>query len=257
MCCAPGPAVELQVLVDLRLLAGHRRLVERELDLAGAVGDHLAHQRRVVGGDVVADELGHVGEAHDPLVELHPLVHPAELDVADDVVDGLEEPLRLQARVDRRLPVDDRPAGDEAGQERARRSGTGRPACGGCRRTWRWPRTGPCRARRSSSCGSVRGRGALRDRVRVRGVHVRHLQRDVDDAVAVPGDVLGAAVRPACTAPVKHEPRRAAGQHVLGVVAEAAAPGRGRRRRSCRTRWSSSGRPAWRCRPRRSGGRCP
>ena len=58
-----------------------------------AVGDHLAHQRRVVGGDIVADELGHVREAHDPVVERDPLVHPAELDVADHVVDRLEDPL--------------------------------------------------------------------------------------------------------------------------------------------------------------------
>ena len=53
-------------------------------------GDDLAHQRGVLGGDVVADELGHVREAHDPVVERHPLVHLAELHVADDVVEGDE-----------------------------------------------------------------------------------------------------------------------------------------------------------------------
>ena len=84
---AAGAAVELEVLVDLRLLLRDRRLVERELHPVVAVRDDLAHQRGVVGGDVVADELRHVREAHDPVVELDPLVHLAELDVADDVVE--------------------------------------------------------------------------------------------------------------------------------------------------------------------------
>ena len=30
------------------------------------------------------------GEPEHPLVEVHPLVHPAQLDVADDVVDGVK-----------------------------------------------------------------------------------------------------------------------------------------------------------------------
>ena len=111
--------VELQILVDLRFALGNRRLVERELHLAGAAGDDLAHQRRVVGGDVVADELGHVREAHDALVELDPLVHLAQLDVADDVVDRLEEALGLNARLDGGAAIHDRVARDEAGPERA------------------------------------------------------------------------------------------------------------------------------------------
>jgi len=82
-----GTAVELQVLVDLRLALAGRGLVQRELDLPGPIRDHLAHQRGILGGDVVADELLHVREAHDPVVEVHPLVHLAELDVADAVVD--------------------------------------------------------------------------------------------------------------------------------------------------------------------------
>ena len=92
--------VVLEVLVDLALLLADRRLVERELDPVVAAGDHLAHQGRVLGGDVVADELGHVGEAHDPVVELDPLVHVTEFDVADHVVDGLEDPLVVLARAD-------------------------------------------------------------------------------------------------------------------------------------------------------------
>src|SRR6478609_8648156 len=94
-----GPAVELEVLVDLALLLGDRRLVERELHAVVAVGDDLAHEGRVVGGDVVTDELGHVHEAHDAVVETDPLVHVAELDVADDVVERLEETLRLTLAV--------------------------------------------------------------------------------------------------------------------------------------------------------------
>jgi hypothetical protein len=74
-------------------LLGDGRLVERELHPVVAVGDDLGHQRGVVGGDVVADELGHVHKAHDLVVEGDPLVHLAELDIADDVVEGLEQPL--------------------------------------------------------------------------------------------------------------------------------------------------------------------
>src|SRR4051795_1531277 len=64
-----GPAAELEVLVDLRLPLAQRRLVQRKLDAVVAVGDNLRHQGRVVSRDVVADELGHVHEAHDPVVE--------------------------------------------------------------------------------------------------------------------------------------------------------------------------------------------
>src|SRR5680860_79532 len=90
---ASGAVVELEVLVDLRLLLRDRRLVERELHPVVAARDDLAHQRGVIGRDVVADELRHVREAHHLVVEPHPLVHLPDLDVADAVVDGLEEPL--------------------------------------------------------------------------------------------------------------------------------------------------------------------
>jgi hypothetical protein len=104
-------AVELEVLVDLALVLGDRRLVEGELHPVVAVGDDLAHERGVVGGDVVTDELGHVDEAHDPVVEADPLVHPPELDVADDVVERLEEPLRGPVALD-----EGRARSDVAGQ---------------------------------------------------------------------------------------------------------------------------------------------
>ena len=185
MCWQPAPRVELEVLVDLRLLARHRRLVERELDPVVAVGDDLRHQRRVVGGDVVADELGHVHEAHDLVVELHPLVHPAQLDVADAVVDRLEQPLGGA------LAAGDRwRCGDVAGQVRAVVAAAVDAACAASRRTPRWRRPAPRRARprcRAAPRGSWRRRS-------VRGrctVDVGHLQGEVDDAVAVPAVVVG------------------------------------------------------------------
>ena len=85
-----GTAVELQVLIDLRLALGDRRFVERKLHPVVAVGHNLRHQRRVVGGNVIADELGHVHKPHDPVVETDPRVHLAELDIADDVIQSLE-----------------------------------------------------------------------------------------------------------------------------------------------------------------------
>ena len=124
--------------------SSRRRLVERELHPVVAARDHLRHQGGVVGGDVVADELGHVGEAHHPVVELDPLVHPPELDVAHAVVDGLEEPLRVALA-----------PGDLAWWRRRSRAGTGRrtasgrPGCARSRRTSRSRPAGPCRARRS------------------------------------------------------------------------------------------------------------
>ena len=142
---AAGAVVELEVLVDLRLLLRDRRLVERELHPVVAARDDLAHQRGVVGGDVVADELGHVREAHDLVVERHPLVHPAELDVADAVVDGLEEPLGVALAAASPCVR----AGDVAGQVGAVVARCGRPACAGSRRTSRWRRSARCRARRS------------------------------------------------------------------------------------------------------------
>ena len=86
-CWAPGPAVEVEELVDLRLAPALGGLVDRELDAARAVGDDLRHQRRVLGRDRLVGEVQHLGHAEDALVEGDPLLHRAELDVADDVVD--------------------------------------------------------------------------------------------------------------------------------------------------------------------------
>ena len=97
MCCAPGAPVELEVLVDLRLALALGRLVDRELHAAVAVGDDLRHQRRVLRRDVLVGEVDHLGHPEDVLVELDPLVHVAELDVADDVVDREQAGVRRRA----------------------------------------------------------------------------------------------------------------------------------------------------------------
>ena len=92
-----GPAVEVEVLLDLALALALGRLVERELDLPRAVGHDLRHQRRVLGRDVLVGEVDHLGHPEHALVEPDPLVHAAELDVADDVVDRLEPDARAGA----------------------------------------------------------------------------------------------------------------------------------------------------------------
>src|SRR3954470_12079291 len=94
-----GTAEELEVLLDLALALSLGRLVDRELDLPLAVRHHLRHQRGVLGVDLLVGEVDDVREAHRPFVKLDPVVHPAELDVPDDVVD------RSQTDAGRRSPV--------------------------------------------------------------------------------------------------------------------------------------------------------
>ena len=142
---------------------------------------------RVLGRDVVAHELLHVREAHDLVVEADPLVHPAEFDVADAVVDGLE------GAVGGRL--DDRVGGGVAGQVRAVVAGALDERVAGL------------------AVGGDRGEddravlvldlvrlgeraGAVLDGVGVGGARVRDLDGEVDDAVAVLGHVLGEEVAP-------------------------------------------------------------
>src|SRR6266850_1782016 len=82
-----GAAEVLEVLLDLALPLPLGGLVDRELDLPLPVGHHLRHERGVLGVDLLVGEVDDVREAHRALVELDPVIHPAELDVADDVVD--------------------------------------------------------------------------------------------------------------------------------------------------------------------------
>ena len=81
-----GAFVEVDVLLDLALFQAFGRLVDGEFDVAVAVGHHFRHQGGVFGGDVLVVEGNEQFEAHHVLVELDPLVHGAEFDVADAVV---------------------------------------------------------------------------------------------------------------------------------------------------------------------------
>ena len=101
--------IKLQILVDLGFLLSLRRLVERELDPTVSIGDDLGHQRRVLGGDRLVVEGDQLGETEDVGVVLDPLVHGAELDVADAVIDVLES---------NALSITDSGEGNEAGHER-------------------------------------------------------------------------------------------------------------------------------------------
>ena len=237
----PGAAVELQVLVDLRLPLARRGLVDRELDLARAVRDHLAHQRRVLGGDVVADELLHVGEAHDAVVVADPLVHVAEFHVAHAVVDLGEEGLagRCHQRVRRHV----------AGQVRARIVGPLHQRVAGVP-------VGGDRGQHHLAVlvlGRVRGGdgpGPAGDRVAEGLLRGQDADRQVGHAVAVRGHVRAELPCPpgpgraARTAPGPTSARRR-------PRPGSRSPGHGRRRSACRRRWNSSGRPGGRCPPRR------
>ncbi len=85
-----GTPVELEILVDLALLAPFGRLVDGELDPAIPVRHDLRHQGAVFGGDVLVVEADDLAEAQHVPVEADPVIHPAQLDVADTMVDVLE-----------------------------------------------------------------------------------------------------------------------------------------------------------------------
>src|SRR4029453_13973992 len=175
-------AVEVQVLVDLGALLARGRLVDGELDAPLAVPDDLGHQRRVLGGDGLVAEVDQLGEAHDPLVELDPLVHPAQLDVADHVVDSLQ--------ADRGQRGGDRGPGGEPGQERPVVAGAVEQrvdgvAVGGDGRPADDAVLVLVVARLEHAGGAPLGGGGIG------GGGVGHGQGDVADPVAVAGDVVG------------------------------------------------------------------
>ena len=155
MCWQPARAIPVEVLLDLALLLAGRRLVDRELDPAVAVGHDLRHQRAVLGVDdlvVVVDELG---EAEHVAVEVDELVHLAEPDVADAVVDleQADSPSAARRRLlDLAVARARRRRGSRAGR---RTSGGPRRRCGS-RAVRRTPSSPP-----SSSVG-LEGRDARR-----------------------------------------------------------------------------------------------
>src|SRR5205085_10253832 len=81
-----------QVFIDLRFFLTWGWLVQRELHAVVAVGDDLAHERRILGGNIVTDEFCHVYETHYAVVEVHPTVHLPEFHIAHAVINRLEQP---------------------------------------------------------------------------------------------------------------------------------------------------------------------
>jgi hypothetical protein len=123
----------------------------------------------------------HVGEAHDPVVEVHPLVHLAEFDVAHAVVDpGEQAPLPRRA---------DRGGRDESRQVDTRITGP---------LDQRVPGVAVCGDRGQDNLpvfvlGDARllkAAGPVPDRVVVRTFGRANLKGKVDDPVAVRGDSL-------------------------------------------------------------------
>src|SRR5699024_11183715 len=81
-----------------------RRLVEREFHPVIAAGNDLAHQRGILGSDIVADELGHVRESQNAIVEGDPVVHLTQFDIANHVIQRLKNPFGGSAVRLRRVP---------------------------------------------------------------------------------------------------------------------------------------------------------
>ena len=182
------------------------------------VRDHLAHQRRIFRRDVVAHELGHVRESHDPVVEADPFVHLAELHVADHVIQRLEVPLRRAGRAagPGRPVSGHRPPRHVAGQVRTVVTGPVDEAVpgltvGGDRCQPNGPMLVTHVVRR------LQDRGALTAGARHAPVDVRHLQGDVGDPVTVPPVVLRDRAAGGDRA-LEHEPDRPAAQYVRVVV---------------------------------------
>jgi hypothetical protein len=104
-----GAAVELEVLVDLRLALALGRLVDRELDRAVAVVTtfDISAEYSV---EIASSEKWIISSSRRRPRRSRPTRPCAELDVADDVVDGEQPQSRPRAARRRRV----------AGQERRR-----------------------------------------------------------------------------------------------------------------------------------------
>lgn len=91
-------AVEVDVLLDLRLALPRRGLVDRHLDALARRGHDDGPERREVGADVLVVDGPEAVEAEDALVVPARRVHLAPVLVADAVVDSGERHLREEGR---------------------------------------------------------------------------------------------------------------------------------------------------------------
>src|SRR6476661_205844 len=84
----PGTAIELDVLLDLRLsLFALSGLVDRELDVVLAVRHDDRHESGILCRNVLIVECDVTEKAHDIAIEVTPLAHLPKLDVTHDVID--------------------------------------------------------------------------------------------------------------------------------------------------------------------------
>ena len=83
----PGPLMKIEILFDLALAPSRSGLIQRKLQNVSLVGHDDAHERTVLGGDVLVVEAEITMKTEDPGVPLGPFVHPSRLDVSHDMVD--------------------------------------------------------------------------------------------------------------------------------------------------------------------------
>ncbi len=242
-----GTAVELQILLDLRLALALGRLVDGELHALVAVRHHLRHQRRIFRGDVLVVEVLEHAEAHHVAIEIHPAVHLAPAHVAHHVVDVLAGP--------RAAPPRRRPPRPRSPAERRRCNCAARRKCGWCRRRWRWRPCALRRARRAASPARARcARRAgwsratpIRHRpptARYRARHRRALR--TCSAIGWSGRERRG----------EHEADLVLLQHIGGAVARAGLRAAIGRQPECRTPSGSNRPPGARCRHRTPRSRC-
>src|SRR5260370_41651287 len=84
----PWAPIEVQVFFDLRFTPSLGSLVDSEFDTPAAILHHLGHQRGILGTDCAVVQVNELREAQNTLVECHPLVHLAQLDIAYNMIDG-------------------------------------------------------------------------------------------------------------------------------------------------------------------------
>src|ERR1035437_3254387 len=89
-------AVGLQILVDLALALAGRRLVKGKFDGVRIVGHDNRHQGAVLGRDVLVVEADEAMKSEDAAVVLGPVVHLAEFNITDHVIDAQNSHFRAR-----------------------------------------------------------------------------------------------------------------------------------------------------------------